>query len=115
MAASTTFINNLLEAAFKGETYTGGTIRMGLFLEGGAEVSGGSYERQELTFDAAADKKILTSADAAFTGLPTGQTITAYRVFDGETQIDQGLLAAPFTATIDNNQIEFSYSFTLEA
>ncbi len=55
MAAQTTFINNLLNAAFRGSTYTGGVIKMKLFKTGlpsttGVELSAGGYVAQTLTF-----------------------------------------------------------------
>lgn len=120
MSAQTTFINNLLNAAFHGATYTGGTIQMGLFRTslpsgGGAEVSGGSYARQTLTFNAAASKSIAISANASYTNLPSGQTIVAYGIYDGTTLIDEGMLASPFTADTTNNQLQMSYTFNLNA
>lgn len=120
MPATTTFINDLLEAAFKGETYTGGTITMGLFRTGlpsttGVEVSGGSYARQTLTFSAASAKAIATSSNVTFTGLPTGQTIVAYGIYDDATLIDEKLLTDSFTADVVNNTLAVSYLFEIDA
>lgn len=119
MAAQNTFINNLLDAAFRGLTYTGGTITMALFKTGlpsttGVEVSGGGYARQTLAFTAASAKEIATSADAVFTDLPT-EEIVAYGIYDGTTLIDEGLLSPSFTADVTNNSLEISYSFNLAA
>lgn len=120
MSAQTAFINSILEAAFGGDTYTGGTITMKLFTTGlpsttGVEVSGGSYAPQTLAFGAAADKAIGTSANAAFDDLPTGtsNTIVAYGIYDGTTLIDEAALSSPFTPDITNNKLEISYSFDM--
>jgi len=118
MSAQTTFINNLLDAAFNGGTYTGGTIKMGLFTgnlpsSGGTEVSGGSYVRQTLSFSAATSKKVATSANAVFSDLPTSATIAAYGVYDGTTLIDEKLLDAPFTPGTTSNELDISYYFQI--
>lgn len=120
MAAQSTFINNLLDAAFRGQTYTGGTITMGLFKTGlpsttGVEISGGSYARQTLTFSAASGKAISTSATATFSDLPTGSsnTVVAWGVYDGATLIDEGTLSSPFTADVTNNSLDITYTFDL--
>lgn len=120
MAAQNNFINQLLEAAFRGETYTGGTIRMGLFrngtpTSGGVEISGGGYSRQVLTFGAASNKEISTSAKATFTNMPTSQTVIAYGIYDDTTLIDENTLPSPFQADVTNNELEISYKFNLGA
>lgn len=120
MSAQTTFIDNLLNAAFDGGTYTGGTIKMKLFQTGtpsgsGVEISGGGYAAQTLAFSAASSKTISTSANAVFTNLPTSQTVVAYGVYDGSTLIDEGLLDTPFTPDTTSNELDISYSFSLNA
>lgn len=120
MAAQNNFINQLLEAAFRQGTYTGGVIRMGLFrggmpTGGGTEVSGGSYTRQELTFSPATNKVVETSAKAKFSDIPTNITINGYGIYNGTTLIDEGLLATPFTPDITNNELEINYKFELGA
>lgn len=120
MSASTTFINNLLNAAFRGTGYTSGTIKMKLFTgntpsNGGTEVTGGSYAAQTLSFSAAASKSISTSANAVFTNLPTSSTIVAYGIYDGTTLLDDGTLTAPFTPSVTNNELDVAYSFNLSA
>lgn len=120
MTAQTSFINSLLQAAFGGGTYTGGTIQMGLFHTGlpsgsGVEVSGGSYARQTLAFGAAAGKEIATNTDATFTDMPTSQTVVAWGIYDGATLIDEGSLTTPFQADITNNELQVSYRFPIEA
>lgn len=118
MTATATFINAVLNAAFAGGTYTGTTIRMKLFTgnlpsAGGTEVTGGSYSSQILTFSAASAKKINTSSNATFTNLPTSQTIVSYGVYDGATLIDEKLLDTPFTADVNTNTLQISYSFEI--
>lgn len=113
MAATTGFINALLNAAFRGTTYTGGTITIGLFRAGGVEVSGGGYSRQTITFSAASNKAVSSSSDVTFTNLPTGQTIVAYKVYDDSTVIDEANLATSFTADLTNNELTLSYKFEL--
>lgn len=115
MAVQTAFVNALLEAAFGGGTYTGGTITMKLFTVGlpsidGVEVTGGSYAAQTLTFSPAVNKVKSTSANAVFTDLPTVE-IVAYGIYDGATLKDEELLSPAFTATVTNNTLELSYSF----
>lgn len=116
MATQATFINNLLNAAFRGSTYTGGTIKMALFTgnlpsSGGTEVSGGSYARQTLAFNAASAKSISTSASAVFSNLPTGTAIVAYGIYDGTTLIDEKTLTQAFTPDVTNNQLTIGYTF----
>lgn len=120
MATQETFINAVLEAIMSGDTYTGGTIQMGLFKTGlpsttGVEVSGGSYARQTLTFGAADNKQIATSTNIVFSDLPTGaaNTIVAYGIYDDGTLIDEGTLTSPFTPDVTNNQIDMGYTFDL--
>ena len=120
MSAQTSFINSLLDAAFRGQTYTGGVMQMGLFRTslpsaGGTEVSGGSYARQTLTFSAASSKSISLTTDVSFTDLPSGQTIVAWGVYDDGVLIDEGTLGTSFTADTTNNELEMSYSFSLNA
>lgn len=117
MASQTTFINSLLNAAFRGQTYTGGVIKMHLYTVGvpsgsGVEVTGGSYIAQTLTLSPAASKAVATSANATFTNLPTS-TIVAYGIKSGATLIDEGLLNPSFTADTTNNTLSISYSFNL--
>lgn len=120
MSATSTFIHDILEAAFKGETYTGGVITMGLFKTGlpsttGVEISGGSYSRKTLTFAAASSKKIALSSSAVFNDLPTGSsnTIVAWGVYDDGVLIDDGTLSSPFTADVTNNTLTINYTFDL--
>lgn len=120
MSAQATFINNLLNAAFNGSTYTGGTIKMGLFKTGlpsttGVELSSSGYARETITFNSAASKAIASSADVTFDNLPTGIEIVAWGVYDGTTLIDEGTLTTPFTADTTNNELQLSYSFNLDA
>lgn len=117
MATTNAFINSLLEAAFGGGTYTGGTITMKLFKTGlpsttGVEVTGGGYSAQTLSFGAAASKRITTSADATFTNLPT-DTIVAYGIYNDGTLIDERTLTTPFTADVTNNTLDISYYFEI--
>lgn len=118
MAAQETFINSLLNAAFKGGTYTGGTIKMALFRTGlpsgsGVEASGGGYARQTLSFSSPSAKSIITSANATFSDLVTSQTLVAFGIYDGTTLIDEGTLASPFTPDITNNELQISYRFNM--
>lgn len=118
MAVQTSFKNDLLEAAFKGETYTGGTIQIGLFKTGlpsttGVEVSGGSYARQTGTFGVATDGSISLSSNITFTDLPTTGTIVAFGVYDDGVLIDEDTLSTPFTPDVTNNELEINYTFTL--
>ena len=120
MAAQTSFINSLLNAAFKGGTYTGGTIKIGLFKTGlpsttGVEVSSPGYARQTITFSAPASKTIASSANIVFSNLSTSDTIIAWGVFDGTTLIDEGTLSSPFQADTTSNELDISYTFTLSA
>lgn len=120
MSAQSNFINQLLEAAFRGGTYTGGTIRMALFKNGmpttgGVEVSGGGYSRQELTFGAASNKEIELSTKAKFTDLPTSATIIAYGIYNNTTLIYEDVLATPFTPDVTNNELEIGFKFHLGA
>lgn len=120
MAASTTFINNLLNAAFRGTGYTSGTISLKLFTgnvpsAGGTEVTGGGYAAQTLSFSAASAKKINTSTSAVFSNLPTSQIIVAFGVYDGATLIDEKSLDSPFQADVSTNSLTVSYSFELGA
>lgn len=119
MAAQAAFINNLLEAAFGGDTYTGGTIKMGLFKTGlpsttGVEVSSGSYARQTLSFAAAASKSI-AAAQVTFTDISTSDTVVAYGIYDGTTLIDEKLLDTPYTPDTTSNELKVTYSFNLAA
>jgi len=118
MTATTSFINNLLNAAFDGGTYTGGTISMKLFTgglpsSGGTEVTGGGYTSQTLSFGTASSKKIITDVNATFTNLPTSSIITSYGVYDGVTLIDEKLLDNPFQADVNTNSLQISYSFEI--
>ena len=120
MAAQTTFINNLLNAAFRGATYTGGTITMKLFTTnipsaGGVEVTGGGYAAQTLTFAAPSAKKVQTSTSAVYTNLPTSQIIVAYGVYSAGVLIDEKALDTPFQADVNTNSLTVSYSFELGA
>lgn len=120
MAAQTTFINNLLNAAFRGQTYTGGVIKMGLFTAGlpsgtGVEVTGGGYVRPTLTYAVASVKSIATSADATFTDLPTNKDIVAYGIYSGTTLIDEAMLTTVFRPDLTNNELKVSHRFKLEA
>src|SRR6476620_1462878 len=117
MATQTTFINNLLNAAFRGATYTGGTITMKLFTgslpsTGGTEVTGGSYAAQTLAFSAASAKSISASPSPIFTGLPTGSTIVAYGIYSAGTLIHEETLSSPFTADVTNNSLTINYTFS---
>lgn len=119
MSATTTFINSILEAAFKGQTYTGGVIKMKLFTgalpsAGGVEVTGGGYAPQTLAFAAAASKVIAASPSPTFTDLPT-VTIVAIGIYSGTTLIDEFLLNPAFTPSVTNNALTHSYSFNLNA
>lgn len=119
MAAITTFINSLLNAAFDGGTYTGGVITMKLFTVGlpsatGVEVVGGGYAAQTLNF-ASASAKTISASTVTFTDLPTS-TIVAYGVYSGATLIDEALLTpSSFTPDVTNNSLEINYSFNLNA
>lgn len=120
MSAQTNFINSILDAAFRSQTYTGGVIKMGLFTVGlpsatGVEVTGGSYVRKTLTFATASAKSIATSADATFTDLPTNKDIVAYGIYNGTTLIDEAMLSTTFRPDITNNELNVSYRFKLEA
>lgn len=119
MAATVTFINELLEAAFNGGTYTGGTMTMKLFKTGlpsstGVEVTGGGYSAQTIDFNAATAKTISAGTAVTFTDLPT-DTIVAYGVYDDGVLRDEGLLATPFKADVTNNTLEINYTFELNA
>lgn len=118
MAAQTTFINSLLEAAFRGDTYTGGTITMKLFKTalpsaGGTELSGGSYAAQTLTFSAAASKAVTLSSAAVFSDLSSSETVYSYGIYDGATLIDEKAFSSTFTPTVDNNELQVTYTFSL--
>jgi len=120
MAAATTFINNLLNAAFRGATYTGGTITLKLFTgslpsTGGTEVTGGGYAAQTLTFSAPSAKKVQTSSSAVFSNLPTSQVIVAYGVYSAGVLIDDKALDSSFQADVNTNSLTISYSFELGA
>ena len=118
MAATTTFVNALLNAAFAGGTYTGGVITMKLFTgnlpsAGGTEVTGGGYAAQTLSFGAASNKKIQTNTTLTFTNMPTSQTVAAYGIYSGVTLIDEKTLDVPFTADVNVNTLTVSYSFEI--
>jgi len=118
MAATTTFINSLLEAGFKGTTYTGGVIKVKLFTvnlpsSGGVEVTGGSYVAQTLTFASASAKRIV-SAQVTFSNLPTTE-IKAYGIYSGVTLIDEKLIVPSFTADLSTNELKVTYDFSLNA
>ena len=118
MAIQTTFKNDLLDAAFRGQTYTGGTIQIGLFKTGlpsttGVEVSGGSYARQTATFSVASGGSITLSSNVTFTNLPTSGTIVAFGVYDDGVLIDEDTLSTPFTPDVTNNELEINYTFAL--
>jgi len=118
MTATASFINGLLNSAFRGVTYTGGTITMRLFTgnipsAGGVQVTGGSYAPQTMSFSPAASKKVQTSANVTFTNLPTSQVIVAYGVYDGASLIDEKSLDSPFIADVNVNTLQVSYSFEL--
>lgn len=113
MAATISFINKLLNAAYRGQTYTGGTITIGLFRTGlpstsGVEVSGGQYARQELAFSAASNGKVQSNS-ATFTDLPTGQQILAYGVFDGGDLLDEAMLSSPYTPDLSSNELTVTF------
>lgn len=119
MAAQTSFINSLLDAAFRGQTHTGGTITMKLFTGnlpslGGTEVTGGSYAAQTVTFTAADAKTITSDGEVTFTDLPTS-TIVAYGIYDDGSLIDEGLINPSFTADVTNNTLGITYEFSLDA
>jgi len=118
MSATTPFINSLLEAGFKGTTYTGGVIKLKLFTgnlpsSAGVEVTGGGYVAQTLTFASASVKKI-TSAQVTFTNLPT-TTIVAYGVYSGATLITEKLITPSFTADLSTNELKVTFDFSLNA
>lgn len=122
MSAYSSFVNNLLDAAFRGQTYTGSTIRIGLYKTnlpsaGGTEITGGSYARQTVTFSPAAAKAIELTANASFTDLPIGpsNTVVAIGVFNNTTLIDEQVLSTPFTPDASNNELELGYRFELNA
>ena len=119
MSAQSTFINALLNASFKGQTYTGGAITIGLFKAGlpsttGVEVSGGSYQRQALTFNDAAEKSISTATSAVFIDVPPSNEIVAFGIYSDGVLIDEDLLPTPFKSSVTNNELKINYSFELE-
>ena len=120
MAASNSFVNQLLDAAFRSQTYTGGVITMGLFSGGlpsggGTEITGGGYARQTVSFATAVNKSIQTSTDIVFSDMPTGKTVVAYGVYSDNILIDEQLLPQTFTADITNNELRQSYKFEIGA
>ena len=76
MAIATTYANNLLNALLRATSYTGpATVYLSLHTAdpgttGANEVTGGSYARQAITFNAAASKQVASSAQISFTGMP---------------------------------------------
>lgn len=114
MAASTTFINDMLNTAFTG------TITIGLFSTGlpsttGVEASGGGYARQTITVGTAASKVISSAGDVTFSNLLTSQTYVAYGVYKAGVLIDENTLSSQFTADVSNNELKIVYSFRLNA
>ena len=112
MASTTAFVNSMLDTAFTG------TITMKLFTGGlptasGVEVSGGSYTAQTLTLGAAASKTKATTSNVIFSDLPTGTPIVAYGIYKGGTLVHEELLAPAFTPDVTNNELEISFSYSL--
>lgn len=118
MAFTDTFKNELLNAAFRGQTYTGGTIQVALFKTGlpsggGTEATGSGYSRQTMTFSPASGGSISLTANVVFTDLNTSETYVAYGIYDGTDLIDEAALTSPFTPDLSNNELEVSYTASL--
>lgn len=81
--------NRLLDASLGTATYTAPTGAMKLALStttgtnsaAGTEVTGGSYARQTITFNAASSGSATNSNSISFTGMPAA-TVTGVEIFD---------------------------------
>lgn len=113
MAATTSFINSMLDDAFTG-TFTMKLFKTGTPSTTGVELTGGSYTAQTLTFSAASGK-IKAASNVTFTNLPTGSTntVVAWGVYEGATLVDEGTFSTAFTPDLTNNSLTAGYSFSL--
>lgn len=109
MAAATTFwANKVLDHTFRNVAYTSpSTVYLALFTTatdvsgGGTEVTGGSYARQAVAFDAAASRASQNSALETFSSMPAC-TVTHWALFDassGGNMLWQGAVSNPKTYT----------------
>ena len=81
--------NRLLDASLGTASYTAPTTPMKLALEtatgtnaaAGTEVTGGSYARQTITFNAASGGSATNSNAISFTGMPAA-TVTGIEIYD---------------------------------
>lgn len=111
MAAQTTFINNMLDAAFTG-TFTMKLFKTALPSGGGTELSGGSYAAQSMTINAAASKSV-TADTVTFSNISPSETVVAYGVYESGVLVDEKLLSAPYTADTTTNELKINYTFTV--
>lgn len=89
MAMSNTLANGLLNAYLRNTSYTVTTVYVSLHTAppgttGASEVTGGSYARQAVAFNAASAKSSTNSGAANFTGMPL-TTVTDVGLWDAAT------------------------------
>jgi hypothetical protein len=90
MAISTYLGNKLLDLVLRNTAYTPPTtVYMSLHtadpgLTGASEVTGGSYQRQSVTFAAASNRSAASNADVTFTGMPAC-TLTYIGLWDAQS------------------------------
>jgi len=113
MAATTSFINTILDTAFTG-TFTVRLFKTSLPSTGGVELSGGSYAEQTLSFASAASKS-KSASQVTFSNLPTGNTIVAYGIYKSGVLVDEKTLAAAYTPDLSTNEMKLTYTFSLNA
>lgn len=104
MALTTYLANKLIDHVCGTAAYTMPTqVYLGLFTTattdagGGTEVTGGSYARQAVDFDAAVAKHADATADVTFTNMPA-VTVTHGALFDASTGGNM-LIHNPFTSS----------------
>lgn len=107
MASMTDYLEDALRGhVLLATTYTApATVYLALYTTattdaaGGTEVTGGSYARQAVDFDAGATAVAVSAADVTFTAMP-GVTVTHAAICDASTggnMLLHGALAAPKT------------------
>ena len=110
--------NQLLDALVGTAAYTvTGPIKLALVTangndaSAGTEVTGGSYARQTITFDAAASGSISNSASISFTGMPA-VTVVGIEIYDSAgspKRLAYGALTASRTVTAGDT-VQFASS-----